>query len=256
MRGTKKVYWLIAFFMLAAVLASYGLWLFSESLRMRWVQKNNGPWAEWLKLQEDIPYRCGSLGGYELKVDKSYFFFWPTYEGRSDWDKNQGPPPIGCDAKLSSMPLEAYWPGLSPAGKRPIDLDQRPEHISINVESVINRDKWDLILYLALNDGSQIQADEYREDLGLFHFRGADKYSRGREADYYWTVGEGGLISTFIYCGPIRDKYAELCKQVLFIPDMQAALTVRYKSDRLGSWKKITSDVLGFIKSNSKSKGV
>ncbi|WP_147460416.1 hypothetical protein [Pseudomonas corrugata] len=256
MHGTKKIYWLIALFMLAAVLAGYGLLLFSESLRMRWVQKNNGPWAEWLKLQEHIPYRCGSLGGYELKVDKSYFFFWPTYEGRSDWDKNQGPPPIGCDAKLSSMPLEAYWPGLSPAGGRPIDLDQRPEHISIVVESVINRDKWDLILHLTLDDGSQIQAGEYLEGLGLFHFRGVGKYYRGGEADYYWAVDDDGLISTFIDCSPIRGGHAESCKQVRFIPDMQAALIIRYKSDRLGSWKKITSDVLEFIKNNSKSKGV
>ncbi|XVN15288.1 hypothetical protein QZH46_03460 [Pseudomonas corrugata] len=93
-----------------------------------------------------------------------------------------------------------------------------------------------------------MQADEYRKDLGLFHFRGSDKYSQGREVDYYWTVGEGGLISTFIYCGPIRDKRAELCKQVLFIPDMQAALTVRYRSDRLGSWKKLPAMCLDLSK--------
>ncbi|WP_139134155.1 MULTISPECIES: hypothetical protein [Pseudomonadaceae] len=219
-------------------------------------KKDGQSWSEWQELQEHIPYRCGSLGGYELKVDKDYMFFWPTYEGRSDWDESKGPPSVGCDAKLSSMSLEAYWPGLSPAGGSPIELDKKTEHVSIKIESVVNRGDWDLKNYLSLRDGGKMQADEYRAGLGLFHFRGADVNFRDREADYYWAVDDGGLVSTFIYCESIINKNSELCRQVQFIPDMQASLTVRYRSNRLGSWKEITSDVLEFIKSNVELKGI
>lgn len=219
-------------------------------------KKDQESWSEWQELQEKIPYRCGRFGSYEFKVNKDYLFFWPTYEGRSDWDKNKGPPPIGCDMKLSSMPLEAYWPGLSPAGGQSIGLDEKPEHVSIVIESVLNRDRWDLIRYLKLSDGSRMRADEYREDLGLFHFRGVDTLFRDRDSDYYWAMDGNGLISTFIYCGPIKDKKIEFCEQAQFIPGMQASLTIRYKSFRLNSWREIAGDVLEFIKDNVKLKGV
>lgn len=217
--------------------------------------ENEKAWSEWRRAQEKIAYRCGKFGSYEIKVDKKYLFFWPTYEGRSDWDKDKGPPPTNCDSKLSALSVEAYWPGLSPAGYRPIETDPKVEHISITINSVVKRERWDLARHLELHGIKKNSAASFRADIGLFHFRGIDSLFRNLDSDYYWVEERDGIVSTFIKCGPIKNGKSELCEQTQYLPKIQAILIVRYNSSKLESWKELSQGVVGFIYGNLTFKG-
>lgn len=211
-------------------------------------------WNEWRAKTDRISYRCGMFGPYEFKVDRKYLFFWPTYEGRSDWEV-QGPPPIGCDAKLSSFNLEAYWPGLSPAGRFPIEVDPAAEHINIQVESVINRNRWDLAdrlkWKLHLKEDSKNNVGRYDDELGLFYLQGVDSALSRLNVNYYWKLSADGGVSIFIECGPIYNGKAKWCRQTQFLPKMRAVLDIYYDQTLLTKRTQLTHDVIEFINSSS-----
>lgn len=212
-------------------------------------------WAEWRKKTDNIPYRCGMFGQYEFKVDRKYIFFWPNYEGRSDWVV-QGPPPISCDAKFSSLSFEAYWPGLFPAGRYPIELDPNAQHIGIKIRSTTKAATWDLRTFLRYKLNSEPDVGTYDTELKLFHFEGVDFSLRSQpKIDFYWVIDVDGVVSNFIECGPLFNGKSRWCKQTQYLPSMQAILDIRFDSSQLVDWKNISRDVIGFINKSSVARG-
>lgn len=154
---------------------------------------------------------------YELKVNRAYLFFWPTYKGRSDW-KVQGPLPLSCSAKLETMPKEAYWPGLAPAGRTFGEEADNPNLIHIGLNSVGKLEKWDLVLNLdyRFGEGAWKKTSKYQKNknnLNLDYTEGPNWGFTNVTSEYYWVEENDGRISTFIECYAVSPKIEAYCHQ-------------------------------------------
>lgn len=165
-------------------------------------------WEKWITEIRKVNYRCGIIGDYELKINKAYFFYWPVYEGRSDWE-SKPPPPLSCSAKLDMMPIEAFWPGMKPAGKRPLSIGPEniwePDYISIAVRTAPNFVSWDLnsLLKNRLRDGDSMlesYGGHIKTKIGLFRTEKSYRRSSLSSQSYYWEVEKNHSIKTFIEC--------------------------------------------------------
>lgn len=207
-------------------------------------------WREWREEAGKVDYRCGMFADYEFKINRAYLFFWPTYKGRSDWEV-QGPPPLSCSAQLETMPMEAYWPGLSPAGQHTAEEFNNPERIHIDLNSVGTLEKWDFVSNLerrfGMNWRETLQYQKNKDHLKLNYAKGGHWLFPKKIFDYYWIEETDGRISLFIECDFITTSKLPSCMQRQYIPEMQAVLIIKYKKSELKHWKNISRDVNIFI---------
>lgn len=215
---------------------------------------NEKSWST--KKEKQDPYRCGLLGPYEFKINKDYLFFWPTYEGRSDWENNS-PPPTSCNKKISTIRMEVYFPEMLPAGRLPIENDPNLAHSSISINLVGKLDTWDLrrhLDYLLQQDFTKMESiTERSKDIGLYHHRGRDSTFGDLEADYFWDY-DGETVSLLIDCSPIKNGMATYCVQMQYMPSMHALIKTRYHSERLALWREISRQTIEFVRDHSNLK--
>ncbi len=215
-------------------------------------------WREWREEAGKVDYRCGMFADYEFKVNRAYLFFWPTYKGRNDWEV-QGPPPLSCSAKLETISMEAYWPGLTPAGKTAEEFSN-PDRIHINLNSVGKLDKWDLVLHLEYTFGKNKwkntpSYERNMNNLTLDYAEAPSGVFPDVMVENYWTEEADGNISTFIKCYAVNPAEEPSCTQDQYIPEMQAVLIIKYKKSKLKYWKLIRKDAISFVAKHSQLKG-
>lgn len=214
-------------------------------------------WKKWRAESDKFDYRCGTFNGYEFKINRAYLFFWPTYEGRSDWEA-QGPPPLSCGANLETMPMEAYWPGMSAAGTYSEESVADPNRIHISLNSVPNLNTWDLVLNLEYRFGKDwkqtLPYQKNKDNLGLNYIESPSWPFPDEMIDYYWVEEPDGRISIFIICDTYNPNKQAVCDQTEYIPEMHAILEIKYKKSRVRYWKSLSSDVREFINERTRLK--
>ncbi len=216
-------------------------------------------WKRWMIEVDKVDYRCGTFGDYELKISKAYLFYWPTYEGRSDWESNP-PPPLSCTAKLKMMPIEAYWPGMVPAGRRPLSVTNsgidEPDYISIRVRSAPDFIPWklDTLLNYRLNNGDDPKlsyGEHIYTEIGLYRTEKPYVRSPLSSVTYFWEVGPNNTVKTFVDCILLDNGRVNSCRQIQYLPWLRAVLEIRYQRPQLENWRVIAFEAEDFIKHNS-----
>jgi hypothetical protein len=222
-------------------------------------------WKKWMIEVDKVDFRCGTIGDYEIKINKAYLFYWPTYEGRSDWESNP-PPPLTCSAKLKMMPFEAYWPGMLPAGRRPLSITlsgvNEPNYISISITAFPHRPSWSIstLLNSKARDGGNPQAifGKYiNTQIGLYRTEKPYRNSKLSSQVFYWEPDSNGTdaIEKFITCDLSDNRIVNSCVQRQYLPWLEAILEIEYERPQLKNWKAIARDTEEFLKNNSIFKG-
>lgn len=201
--------------------------------------------------------RCGLFGEHEFSVSKAFLYFWVAYDGRDDWSVKKDPPPVGCEEKISSVTLELYWPEMSPAGHRPIQMDGDSKHISITIESVRKRDTWDLYPFFLHRSGldlTEAGSGVYAQKFELFHSRGNGSEADEKKQEYYWAI-DGSSVSLFFECRDSSVYGLGNCEGFQFYPRIDAMVTIQFSEEHLKDWPDIIKDSRFFIDASLRSRG-
>lgn len=208
-------------------------------------------WKKWQTEIRKVDYVCGMFGDYELRLNRKYIFFWPTYEGRSDWEPGP-PPPTNCDAKLQSVAVELFWPEMNPAGDRTFGDDKDPDRINASIAAVPDLKTWDLRsllkYYLSLDETASVDFSKFSKSAtGLYTDNIAHRDSKLKSKTYFWAVDKAGTVNTVIECEHSDNGLVNRCEHTQYLRKFQAVMDISYQRAHLSKWKVIAFDVERFI---------
>jgi hypothetical protein len=191
---------------------------------------------------------CGKLSGQVVEIPGEYFYLWPNYQGASDWESDRIYNKKGCAANLVLVALDAYWPGLFPAGRIDMYSDKKDGHVNFSIEPLNEsndgkfaqrfRDRRLLELNVKEEDY------KYDADLGLFY---ATKTNGDMDTKkVYWNLS-AGITTVSIECEEWHLSSMSMCVQRWYFPKNNAAVDLTYQQRLLPSWKAMKSDIEDFI---------
>lgn len=221
-----------------------------------WVKGMKGRWLVFLLVgycsaclaSENVA--CGKMSGNVIEVPRAYLFFWPEYEGKSSWEKDFNKNKKGCDANLTSIAVETFWPEMSPAGEYTLEDDKKVGHVRIAIQPAPRLRDGDLseVLSRVLDWASVRNSNHhiFKEKLGLFYARGIRSAQLELGNDIYWHKEEGG-VDTVIECLLLKDGVAYKCSQQFYSFKLNALVELDYKPELLRSWREVAESVKVFI---------
>jgi hypothetical protein len=191
---------------------------------------------------------CGKLSGQVVEIPGEYFYLWPNYEGASDWEPERIYNSKGCGANLVFVALDAYWPGLSPAGRIDIYSDEKDGHISFSFEPLNESNDGKFAQrfrdrrLLELN----VKQEEYEYDSGLGLFYATKTNDEMDTKKVYWD-SSSSITTVSIECEEWHLSPLSMCVQRWYLLANNAAIYLTYQQGLLPSWKIMKVDIEKFI---------
>ena len=207
------------------------------------------PWNRRERITAD-PIVCGKISGVVYEFPRSYFPFWPEYEGKSSFDSGFVNNKKGCDANLVSVLLSMTWPGLVPADDRLV-FQQGLEHEGLLVAvSPVTAREGDLRLQLEFllrkSPNGIFALAEYDESSSLYRVEGRDAVFESHKKLIYWS-GRLDDISSVGYCSwrPRKPNYYSC--EMTFVALGDVLVKVVMRPDKLGRWMEVKRSLEQFL---------
>ncbi|WP_367394273.1 hypothetical protein [Pseudomonas sp. X4] len=214
------------------------------------------PWNRRERITAD-PIVCGKLSGVVYEFPRSYFPFWPEYEGKSSFDSGFVNNKKGCDANLVSVFLSMTWPGLTPADDSLI-FRQGLEHegLLVSYSPVVGRQgdlRNTLDSLMRSSSSGLVDLAKFDEGVGLYKVKGRHRVFEKDEQLFYWE-GELDSLGSVGYCSWRPRKPHYYYCEMIYVFEGDVLVKVIMRPDKLMYWSQIKFSLERFLLNSKKAR--